>query len=105
MSVKKAAALPLSALQDRTKGPVHHIEIHPAKNGKGGRAFLTKVFRKPSKTAQANAAQTGAYLPDAALDGEYQHQDGNDMLDHMGRQLGIQPEDDGDADDDSGGPQ
>ncbi len=101
MTAKKK---PLSRLKNTSKGPIHHVEIHPAKNSRGGRAFITRIYRKPTPAAQAAADKLGRYLPDQTLDpsqDEHVHDDGQEMLGHVAKLHGIAPaNDDGDADDD-----
>jgi hypothetical protein len=93
---------PLSRLKNSAKGEIHHVEIHPAKNSRGGRAFLTKTFRKPTASAQAQADKAGKYMPESSLDNETVHEDGADMLAHVGNTYGVKPPaDDGDGDEDT----
>lgn len=87
---------PLSRLRDKSKGAIHHMEIHPATNSKGGRAFLTKTIRHPPKGKTGPGM--GYYGPPADPE-ETVHEDGQDMVDHVGRTFGVQPDDDGDEDD------
>jgi hypothetical protein len=93
---------PLARMANSSKGPLHHIEIHPAQNSAGKQAFLTRMFRKPTPEAQAAADKMGKYLPESTQDGpDTAHEDGQDMVDHVGRMAGVQPQsdEDGDADD------
>src|ERR1051326_9190278 len=80
---------PLSRLKHSGKGEIHHIEIHPAINSRGKRAFITRTFRKPSPAAQAAADKAGRYLPDQMMDAETPHEDGADMLQHVANSYGI----------------
>ncbi len=85
---------PLSALRNKSKGAVHHVEIHPATNSRGGQAFLTKTVRHPPK-GHTNPGMGYAPPPEPE---ETVHEDGQDMMDHVGRTFGVQ-NDDGDEDD------
>lgn len=90
----------LSRMKNSDVGSIDHMEIHPAKNSKGGRAFLTKTFRNRPPAAQAAMDQGGPYTPPPQPD-EVQHQDANDMASHVASTFGANPpENDGDADED-----
>lgn len=86
----KAKTKPLSHLRDKTKGPVHHITIHPARNSSGGQGFITRVHRD-HPTAMKGMQGGGPFLP-LPEPQETVHEDGQDMLQHVGGQLGVQPE-------------
>jgi hypothetical protein len=91
---------PLSHLKNTAKGEIHHMEIHPAQNSAGKLAFLTRTMRKPAPAMQAANDAQGRYTPEYSQDGaDAVHENGNDMLAHVGNTYGIKPEDDGDADD------
>ena len=97
----------LKSLANTSKGEIHHMVIRPARNSAGKMGFITETHRKPSKQMQMQADAQGRYLPDSMQDQpDTAHEDGNDMLDHVGNQLAIAPEDnDGDGDDEQGPPQ
>lgn len=82
----KAKAKPLSRLRDKAKGKIHHIEIHPAKNSRGGQAYITKTYRHP-----AGEDKPGQYRPMPEPE-ETPHEDGEDMIDHVRRSYGVKPE-------------
>ena len=85
-------AKPLSRLKNTSKGSIHHLEIHPAKNSRGGQAFITSIHRNPPPS------QPGQFTPSQPPE-ETPHEDGQDMLDHVGSTFGIKPEDDGSDED------
>jgi hypothetical protein len=95
---KKPAAKTLAVLKNSAKGPIHHIEIHPAKNGHGQQAFITKVYRNHPKPVEDAAMKQGKYLPEPQPE-QAVHEDGNDMLDHVAGAYGI-PQDQGEPDGD-----
>jgi len=90
---------PLSHLKKTDKGSIHHVEIHPAKNSKGGQAFRTLIQRNRPAAQQAAMDKGGPYVPSPEPE-ETLHEDGQDMLDHVGRTYGVKAEDDGDEDED-----
>jgi hypothetical protein len=97
----------LGSMRDKTKGKIHHLEIHPATTGDGGQGFTTKVFRSRTP-AQEKAYSTGKgpYTPEVSEDEGAQriHEDGVDMIDHVKQHLGVQDEEpDEDEDDGSAG--
>ncbi len=101
MADKKAApkTKPLASLRSKSKGEVDHVRIYPAKNSAGKLAFRTEVHRKHPAAAEEEMRKTGRYMPDPKPD-ETVHEDGEDMLDHVGRTYGIQHSPDGDEDED-----
>ena len=94
-----AKKVKLSRLKNTAKGPIHHIEIRPAKNAAGKRAFVTMIHREHPPAVQAAADKNGKFLPPPTPE-ETLHDDGNDMLDHVANSYGIQREPD---EDDEGG--
>lgn len=94
---KKSKTKPLSALRDKSKGTVSHVTIHPATNSKGGMGFITHTHRFRPEAQQAAMDAGGPYTP-APEPLETPHEDGQDMLDHVGKQLGVQPDADMDED-------
>ena len=90
---------PLSRLKDSSRGPIHHIEIHTAKNAKGKRGFITRTFRKPTRAALAEGQKTGRYVPEATPDQDTVHPDAASMMAHVGKSYGMAQADDGDGPD------
>ena len=88
MSMPKPKLRPLSALKNKLKGPLHHVEIHPAKNSDGSQAFLSQIHRGRTPQAQAAMDAGGPYTP-APPPEETQHPDGQDMMQHVGKALGV----------------
>lgn len=91
---------PLSHLRDSSKGSIHHVEIHPAKNSAGKAAFITRIHRNRPKADEDAMAKGGPYIPEPKPE-ETVHEDGQDMLDHVANTYGIKQDadEDGDADD------
>ena len=99
---KPAAKLkPLGKLKNSAKGPIHHIEIYPAKNSDGSPGVTTKVHRSHPPEVEKEMAESGRFMPDPKPD-ETIHEDGQDMLGHVARSYGIKQEPDGDEADDEG---
>ena len=86
---------PLAKLRNSAKGAIDHLEIRPAKNSRGGKGFITRIHRHPAPAAVAAMAKGGPYTPPPPPE-EVPHEDGQDMLDHVGRTFGVKP-DDGDG--------
>ena len=85
---------PLSLLRNSAKGTIHHLEITPAKNSRGGQGFITRIHRHPPVGQKPGPL---GYVPPPPPE-DVPHEDGKDMLAHAGRAFGIKP-DDGDGPD------
>ncbi|MGD0013106.1 MAG: hypothetical protein ABSD56_01585 [Bryobacteraceae bacterium] len=94
----KKHTAPLSRLKNSAKGKIHHIEIHPAKTSGSQQGFITRIHREASPQAQAKMQAGGNYMPPPEPD-ETIHEDGQDMIDHVKRHLGI-PDEQPDQDED-----
>lgn len=93
----KSKMKPLSAMRNKSKGPLHHMEIHPAKTTGGGTAFTTKVFRGRTPQQTADAMAPGKpYTPEVSedKDSEVVHPDGVDMVDHVKGSFGVKDDPD-----------
>ncbi len=88
---KNSKTKPLSHLADKNRGAVHHIEIHPARNSSGGMGFITRIHRNRPPAAEAAMQSGGPYTPSPEPQ-ETVHEDGGDMMDHVGKQLGVPAE-------------
>lgn len=98
----------LGSMKHSGKGPIHHIEIHPARTAAGGKAFTTKVIRGRTPEQEKQNATGRGYVPEQTedKDAEAVHTDGVDMIDHVKGLTGVQDEDpdEGEEDgDDAGG--
>ena len=95
----KSKTKPISHLKDKSKGSVNHVEIHPARNSSGGMGFITRIHRNRPPAQEAAMQSGGPYMPPPEPT-ETVHEDGGDMLEHVGKHLGVQPEaaDSGDED-------
>jgi hypothetical protein len=94
----KAKTKGMGSLKHSGKGPVHHVEIHPAKNADGSQGFTTKVFRgrtPEQEKAMHDPKGRGQYFPEQSedKDAETIHPDGVDMIDHVKGMMGVQDED------------
>jgi hypothetical protein len=79
----------LSRLKNKAVGPVHRIEVHPAKNGRGGRGFITHTFRRHPDAGKPAPPGTGlGYMPPPPPE-EAVHEDQPSMIDHVGRMAGV----------------
>lgn len=94
----KSKTKPISHLKDKSRGAIHHIEIHPAKNSSGGMGFITHVHRNRPPAQEAAMQAGGPYMSPPEPE-QTVHEDGQDMMDHVGGQLGVQPEGPEPADD------
>lgn len=101
----KAKMKGLGSMRHSGKGPLHHIEIHPAKNSSGGTAFTTKVFRGRTPEQEKQNATGRGYVPEVSedRDAETVHDDGVDMVDHVKGLTGVKDEDPEEDGDDAGG--
>lgn len=79
----------LSRLRDKSKGSVHTVQIHPATNSKGGLGFVTTKLRHPAKGKSPGIGYAAPPAPEEAV-----HESQPDMVDHVGRSFGVQPEED-----------
>lgn len=83
----------LSRLKDPLRGSIHHMEIHPAQNSAGGKAFITTLHRNPPAAAMQAQAQGGPYAQPPEPE-QVPHETGGDMLNHVGNTFGVKPEPD-----------
>jgi hypothetical protein len=80
----------LARMKDASKGTIHHIEIHPALNAKGGPAFVTRVHRNRPAAQQAAMDKGGPYMAEPQPE-EYAHEDQPGMVDHVDALTGGNP--------------
>ena len=83
-------------LKDPLRGTIHHMEIHPAQNSAGGKAFITSLHRNPPEAAQQAMDAGGAYAWPPEPE-QVPHEDGQDMLQHVGNTFGVKPAQDDEA--------
>ncbi len=86
-----AKTKPLSHLKDKSKGSIHHMEIHPALNSKGKLAFTTRIHRNRPSAAQAKMDAGGNYTPEPPPE-ETVHEQPEDMMNHVGKTFGVKPQ-------------
>jgi hypothetical protein len=86
----KAKTKPLSRLKNTSKGKIHHVEIHPAKNSDGSLGLITRIHRHPPQQAP------GAPYQQPPEPEETIHEDPQDGMDHVGQALGVPQEPDED---------
>ena len=91
MTNPKKHTAPLSRLKNSAKGNIHRLVILPAKTSGRGQGFITQIHREASPQALAQAQAKGNYAPPPEPE-ETIHQDGQDMIDHVKRHLGIADE-------------
>jgi len=90
MATSKSRLKPLARMKDASKGSLHHIEIHPARNSKGGPAFITSVHRNRPAAQQA-AMDAGGPYQEAPKPEQFAHEDQPGMVDHVDRLTGGSP--------------
>lgn len=97
----KSKTKPLARLKNTSKGSIHHVEIHPAKNSDGSLGLITRIHRNRPPAQEAAMAQGGPYQPQPDPE-ETIHEDPQDGMQHVGQALGVPqqqaPEPDGDED-------